>query len=235
MAGSLSRPVAGLLLDMDDVLVDATVWRRWLLQLLSRLGVQAQYTCLFRVWDREFLRDVHRGRRPFCEAFESFLLALGLRRAQIEEITSSCQARRRHLEATARPLPGVKSTLTRLHQAGLVLGVLNNSESPGAALQGQLDRFGLEGLFAAVLSSIDLERTKPDPVTYLTALRAMRLAPEQAAFVGHDTAELAGAAEVGMRTVAFNFDRDARADVYLGRFEELLEVVGVRTRYAAAG
>jgi FMN phosphatase YigB (HAD superfamily) len=211
MAGSLSRPVAGLLFDMDDVLHDATAWRRWLMQLLARMGLHSTYACLFRVWDRDFLDDVHRGRRPFCEAFEAFLLAVGLSRPQIDEVKAACQARRREL------------------------GVLANSESTAEVLGRQLDRYGLEGLFTTVVSSIDLGRTKPDPAAYLTALRNMKLRPEQVAFVGHDTAELDGATAVGMHTVAFNFDRDARADVYLARFEELLDAIGVRTPFAAAG
>jgi HAD superfamily hydrolase (TIGR01509 family) len=235
MARLFPRSVAGLILDTDDVLYDATVWRRWLVQLLTRLGVHTTYTCLFRVWDREYLDDVYRGRRSFCEAFASFLLAIGLSRAQIDEVEAACQARRRLLEEGARPLPGVKTTLARLREAGLVLGVLANSEHRCDAIRRQLDRFGMADTFAAVVSSIDLGRAKPDPAAYLAALQQMNLRPEQAAFVGHDTAELAGAAAAGVQTIAFNYDRDAQADVFLTRFDELLDVVGIRTRYAAAG
>src|SRR3981081_3849051 len=55
--------VKGLVFDMDDVLYDATLWRRWLLQLLGRLGLKADYHTFYRTWDAEFLADVHRGRR----------------------------------------------------------------------------------------------------------------------------------------------------------------------------
>ena len=63
----------------------------------------------------------------------------------------------------------------------------------------------------------------------------MKLRAEETAFVGHDAAGLSGAAELGMRTIAFNYDRDAAADVYLARFEELLDLVGARTPCRAAG
>ena len=43
--------------------------------------------------------------------------------------------------------------------------------------------------------------------------------------MGHDRLELAGAAAVGMSTIAFNFDSDAQADVHINRFEELIEVL----------
>ncbi len=235
MDGSLTGGLAGLVFDMDDVLHDATVWRRWLMRLLARIGVHTTYPCLFRVWDREYLDDVHRGRREFAEAFDTFLMAIGLKRAQIDEVTAAAQARLRDVAASARPLPGVKTTLGRLRESGLALGVLANSSLPAEELRGQLDRFGLGETFAAVVSSIDLGRTKPDPATYLTVLKLLKLRPDQAAFVGHDTAELAGAAAVGIRTVAFNYDRDAQADVFLTRFDELLDVVGVRAKYAVAG
>jgi len=235
LAPPLLRPVAGLLFDMGDVLYDATVWRRWLLQLLARLGLHTNYRSFYRIWDRDYLRDVHRGRRKFCEAFRTFMLSVGLSRAQIDEVEAACQARRRQLDADARPLPGVKSTITRLHAAGLVLGVLSDSEHTATLLGEQLERFGLVGVFATIVSSIDLDRTKPDPVCYLTALQEMKLRPERVAFVGHDCEELAGAAAVGMQTVAFNFDPDAEADVHITRFEELLDVVGVRLTRGAAG
>jgi FMN phosphatase YigB (HAD superfamily) len=80
-------------------------------------------------------------------------------------------------------------------------------------------------VFKAVVSSIDLERIKPDPVGYRTALEAMELAADRVAFVGHDAEELAGAAAVGMATIAFNHDPDAKADVFIARFEQLLPLV----------
>lgn len=224
--GSLPRSVSGLLFDVGDVLHDATVWRRWLLRLLGQLGLCTNYRSFFCVWDRDFLHDVYRGRREFCEAFEAFLLSLGLSRAQIDEVEAACEARRGQWEFSARLLPGVKSTLKQLHANGLVLGVLSNSEHPAGVLGERLKRLGLGGLFQAVISSIDLERIMPEAVCYRTALAALKLPADRVAFVGHDKKELAGARDVGMPAIAFNFDPDAEADVYVARFEGLLEAVG---------
>lgn len=231
----LPGKIRGVLFDVGNVLYDDTVWRRWVLKLLSRLGLHTNYCCFFRIWDRDYLGDVHRGRREFREAFEAFLLSAGLSRSQIEEVEAACRARRHQLEADARPLPGVKTTLERLHRSELALGALSNSEHPAPVLRRQIEQFAVQRLFATVVSSIDLKRTMPDPAVYLTAVKALELPAEEVAFVGHDAAELAGAAAVGMPTIAFNFDADARADVYLSRFEELLEVIGRRPPLAAAG
>ena len=233
--GPLARPVVGLLFDAGDVLYDATAWRRWLLQLLSRLGVHTNYRSFYHIWDRDYLADVYRGRREFGEAFEAFLLAVGLSWGQIDEVEAACQARRSQWETKARPLPGVRSTLSRLHAAGFTLGVLSDCDYSGCELEARLDRFGLGGLFSAVVSSLDLQRTKPEPICYRTALEQMGVRPEQAAFVGHDAEELAGGAAVGMQTIAFNFDPEAQADVHITRFDELLDLVDARWPRAAAG
>src|SRR5688572_21192831 len=67
--------VRGLVFDMGDVLYDATLWRRWLLQLLQRLGHLYSYREFYQVWDRDYLDLVHRGKREYREAFASFLSA----------------------------------------------------------------------------------------------------------------------------------------------------------------
>jgi len=54
---------------------------------------------------------------------------------------------------------------------------------------------------------------KPDPAMYLDALQQARLAPSEAAFVGHLAVELEGARKAGMTTVAVNYDPDAKADI----------------------
>ena len=68
-----------------------TGWRRWLLQVLRRLGLHTSYCCFFHVWEKDYLDEVHRGRRDLCEALRSFLQALGLSRGQIEEVAATCQ------------------------------------------------------------------------------------------------------------------------------------------------
>jgi len=221
----LAKPVEGILFDMCNILYDDTVWRRWVLRLLSRLGLSTNYCSFFRLWDREYLDEVHCGRRDFREAFASFLRCAGLSHGQIDEVEAASHARRRQLEDHSRPLPGVRNTLWRLHQEGFVMGVICDTELPAAVLRQRLHRFGIEKLFPTVISSIDLNRCMPEPACYLAAADAMKLPPEKLVFVGHDRLELAGASAVGMPTIAFNFDSDAQADVHIGRFEELIEVL----------
>lgn len=221
----LPRPVHGLLFDMCSVLYDDTVWRRWLLRILTQLGLQTNYQSFFHLWNRDHLDAVHRGEQSFCAALECFLRSVGMSRGQIEEVQTACQSCRHATEDSLRPLPGVRSTVSRLADAGFVLGAICNSDLPAAALRERLERLGLGHCFTAAVSSIDLKRIMPDAECYRAALREMNLSAEDVAFVGHDTAELAGAAAVGMATIAFNFDQNAQADVHLDRLEELFDVL----------
>jgi FMN phosphatase YigB (HAD superfamily) len=233
---ALPRRLRGVLFDMGNVLYDDTVWRRWLLRLLTQLGLQTNYCSFFHIWDRDHLDAVHRGQQSFCAAFESFLASVGMSRGQIEEVQAACQARRRLIEDSLRPLPGVRSTLARIVQSKLTMAAICNSELPAAALRERIERFGMGHWFSAVVSSIDLGHAMPDPECYAAALGEMGLPAEEVAFVGHDAAELAGASAAGMFTVAFNFPSDARADVYLSRLEELLAVLAAASPpLAAAG
>lgn len=215
----------GLVFDMGDVLFDATAWRRWLLRLLGRLGLHAGYRCVFEIWDRDYLDAVHCGRRDYAEAFETFLRDLGLNRGQINEVVEASQAAKRQIEAEVRPFPGVRPTLDRLHRHGVRMAVLSDSESPADAIRRRLTSLGLNDFFSAVVSSVELRQTKPAPIGYHRAAEALSLAPAQLAFVGHDAEELRGARRAGMTTIAFNYERDAAADLFIVRFEELLQIV----------
>jgi putative hydrolase of the HAD superfamily len=231
-AARLRRPINGLLFDACNILYDDTSWWRWLVRVLGQFGVDGRDASIFR--HCKYLGDVYRGRRRFCEALGAGFASLGLRPGQIEELQAACQAQRRLLQGLARPLTGVRGTLGQLHRSGIRLAVLCNCEQSGDALRQWLDRFAMGDCFQAVVSSIDLGQAMPDPATYRAALRAMQLPPWTVAFVGHDAVELAGAAALGMTTIAFNRDADARADLAIDRFEELLHVAAGRLASAAA-
>ena len=215
----------GLVFDMADVLYDATLWRRWLLRLVTSLGVRANYASFYRVWDREYLLDVHCARREYNEAFQSFLLANKLSWAQIDEVEAASRIQRQNLELNVRPLPGVIKTIARLSDLGLPLVALADAPYPAARLAERLKRLGLGNRFGTVLSSFDLEAAQPSAQFYQAVLDALGLPAKGLVYVGHDAEHLAGAKAIGMRTVAFNFQRQARADFHLTRFEDLAAIV----------
>jgi FMN phosphatase YigB (HAD superfamily) len=94
---------------------------------------------------------------------------------------------------------------------------------------------GIAAYFQAVVSLHDLGMRPTDPQAYRAAATAMELEVSEMAFMGHDAAELAGAAAAGMRTIAFNHDAAAEADVYLDRFGQLIQVLSGPPRRRQAG
>ena len=229
------RRVRGLLFDLDNVLCDATSWWRWLVQLVTRMGLATDYDTFYGTWRTKYLGEVHCGRREQAEALETFLLSEGLSRGQVDEIEAAGQARRRELDREMLPLPGVRKTLAMLEARGMSMGVLADADEPAIGLCQRLARMGIESRFCAVVSSFDLERTKPDAACYQAALALLGLPPEQVAYVGHRSDDVRGAAKAGMPTIAFNYDAGVRANVYLERFNDLLEVLEAAPLRAAAG
>jgi len=87
-----------------------------------------------------------------------------------------------------------------------------------------LDKVGVAEYVDVVTCSTVLGAHKPKPEPYLAALKEAQLSPEEAAFVGHDTDELAGAHRVGMTTVAVHYEADAEADYYAESLLDLLNI-----------
>ncbi len=104
--------------------------------------------------------------------------------------------------------------LDSLRGRGLLTGLVSNAFDPGWLLHGDLADMGLaERLDAAVFSS-EIGLRKPHPAIFEATLAKLRVAPEEALFVGDRRYEdVRGAKELGMSTVQafwFRADEDER-------------------------
>jgi FMN phosphatase YigB (HAD superfamily) len=220
------RPApSAILFAYENVLYDATVWERWLWQLLRRVGATVDQQSFAQDWQYSTLREVYRGRREFDEAFRDRLRQWGLSPGLIDEVSLASQPRRRQLFAEARLLPQVRQTLFALAQEGLALGLLADSDLAASELEDNLTRLGFGGRFAFVLSSIELGFTKTDPEGYRAAATRFGRPMDQIAFVGTLAPHLSTAARLGMPTIAFNYDEQAWADLYVRQFDELIPLL----------
>ncbi len=213
-----------LLFEIDNVLHDATLWQRWLWQLLTRLGMQRDFHSFCTIWQRGYMHDVYCGGRELASAMRAFLTDCGLTTGQIDEVEASSSARRREFCDAVRPLPGVVKTISQLAGSGITLGVLANSECGADELRGRLDRLGLAGRFQFLFSSRDLGHAMPEGACYQAAIDTLRMPSHCVALVSCQHDELAGAASAGMRTVALNVATFSRPDFAVQRFEDLLSV-----------
>ena len=119
---------------------------------------------------------------------------------------------------------GVKETLWALKEKGYLLGVVTDTASPLYIKLAWFERGGFGEVWDAVISSTELGVRKPNSKIYLAALQQLGLKAEQAVFIGHKASELNGARAVGMKTIAFNNDETAKADYFIKKFPDLLNL-----------
>lgn len=124
---------------------------------------------------------------------------------------------------------GVAETLQALKQRGYLLGIITDTANPVHVKLSWFERGNFGHVWDSIISSQEIGVRKPHPEIYWVALRQLGLNAEQAVFVGHKASELEGARQVGMKTVAFNYDKNAQADCYIENFCELLDLTKARS------
>lgn len=119
---------------------------------------------------------------------------------------------------------GVRETLVALKEMGYLLGIVTDTASPVYVKLRWFEKGGFGMVWDSIISSKELGVRKPDPRLYQAALRQLGLTADQAIFVGHKATELDGARAVGLKTVAFNYEKSAKADFYIEKFADLRKV-----------
>jgi len=115
-------------------------------------------------------------------------------------------------------------TLNILKNRGLYLGIVTDTAQPLYVKINKLERGGIGHLWDSITPSSEVGVQKPDPQIYQLATQQLGVTADQAIFVGHKSTELEGARNAGMKTVAFNYEADAKADYYIGEFSELVKL-----------
>ncbi len=109
----------------------------------------------------------------------SEMLEADLGRGIDRDVVVAARQDQHHAEVEAQDLlPGVEDLVRAAEVAGLSLAVA--SSSPRAWVEGHLEWRGLAPSFVAVVCREDVERTKPDPALYTTALDRLGVGPGEA-------------------------------------------------------
>jgi HAD superfamily hydrolase (TIGR01509 family) len=91
------------------------------------------------------------------------------------------------------PYADAETTLRRLHEAGVKVGVVSNI---GFDIRPHFAAWGLDGLVDTFTLSFEVGRLKPDPAIFLRACGTLGVDPERTLMVG-DTQTDAGAVQAG--------------------------------------
>ncbi len=135
-----------------------------------------------------------------------------------------------HHDEMVRAFPGAVDAVTSLKAGGARLAIVTSKNRHG--VERGLTLCGFDGLFDAIVTSDDLEASKPDPAPVLAALGRLATPAASALFVGDSPHDIAAGRDAGTRTAAClwgPFERDTlaaeRPDHWLASFEELLPLV----------
>ena len=101
------------------------------------------------------------------------------------------------------PLPGVKTWLERLAEAGIPCGIGSSTEEKNVRLG--LDKLGLSGLFQTAVTAEHVKKGKPAPDVFLEVARRLGTVPERCvvfedAPAGVEAGQAAGMKVVGVTT-----------------------------------
>ena len=131
-----------------------------------------------------------------------------------------------HHDAMVRAFPGALDAVTGLKARGARLGIVTSKNRHG--VERGLNLCGFAGLFDEIVTSDDLEASKPDPAPVRAALARLDTAAAAALFVGDSPHDIAAGRDAGTRTAAClwgPFERSTLAaeqpDYWLNTFAEL--------------
>jgi len=219
------EPIRAVVFEPSGVLYDATPRRRWLWQLVTRLGLRLTYADFIRPWEELFLPPVLCGQRSYAESMREFLTSLGISAADLSEVEAAMPMRGQSLESGVRPLPGVARVLSRISSSGLQIAALCDCSLPSGELKEQLDQLGLGGFFSAIITSVDLGTVKPEAKNYEAIEAALCCTAAECVMVSSQCADLLGANLRGWRTIAFAAGTTCQADARVLSVTQMTEIV----------
>jgi HAD superfamily hydrolase (TIGR01509 family) len=215
-------PIDAVVFDMDGVLLDSEpIWREVERDIFGSLGIEVtdddlRETMGVRIGD--VVERWHR-RHPWEEPS----------RAEVADAVVEAVARR--IEEAGELHPGVLEAIEGLERAGVRLALA--SSSPMRLIRAVLAMGGLEGRFDVVVTGEDEERGKPEPDVYLTAARALGVAPGRCLAIEDSINGGRAAKAAGMVCVAVPAEDDfadfGEADLVLGSLDEVDERIWERT------
>ena len=136
----------------------------------------------------------------FFDPYEELAARVGGASLPLDDVRDRYVARRDRLVGAQPVLPGVRDLLAGARERGMGLGVASSSSR--AWVLGHLERLGLVRHFDAIRCRDDVERAKPDPELYRSALQALGVSASEAAALEDSPAGVLAAVRAGVYCVA---------------------------------
>jgi HAD superfamily hydrolase (TIGR01509 family) len=153
---------------------------------------------------------------------ERLFAGAGVPADRMDEVARTLRRLHEEWHLWCRTIPGTAEALDRLRGAGLRLAVVSNSDG---RVEEALTAAGIRDRFELVLDSALIGVEKPDPAIFRAALSALKVAPEEALYVGDlYEVDVVGARAAGMEAILL-VPAGAGPDPECRRVESLVALV----------
>jgi HAD superfamily hydrolase (TIGR01509 family) len=181
--------IEAVVFDLDGVLVDSEqVWDDVREKLAKERGGR---------WHDRAQADMMGMSSPEWSAYMHDVIGLPESPDEIND-----EVVRRMIERYGESLPLLDGAIAAIHRLAARFTLAVASSSNRSIIELVLERAGVAGLFAAVVSSEEVARGKPAPDVYLEAARRLGVEPERCAAIEDSSNGLRAAHAAGMRVVA---------------------------------
>lgn len=219
---------SAVLFDLDNTLIDFTNMKKMSCEaaISAMVGAglpmkkETAFKELFALYGVHGIEDT--------KIFQKFLKKF-LGKIDYRILAKGISAYRKVQASFLQPYPDVKSTLVKLKEKGLVLGIV--SDAPRIKAWVRLSEAGLEDFFDVVVTLGDTKKPKPNKKPFQKAIRELKIEPKKILFVGDNPGrDIFGAKKTGMKTALAKYGQvfdnsKVKADFELKKFSELLEIV----------
>jgi len=185
------------------------------------MGKKEAYKKLFEFYDQHGIE--------YQQIFQKFLEGV-MGGVDYRILASGITAYRRVQIGVLEPYPHVRSTLIKLKECGVKLGIV--SDAPRLKAWLRLSEMRLADFFDVVVALDDTGKRKPNRMPFEAAVKKIGVRPGEILFVGDNPErDILGARRAGMKTALAKYGqifegRGIMADYTLGDIADLLRIVG---------
>lgn len=218
--------IKAIFFDLGDIFFEAHYWRRWMYDRLSSNGnFIGSFTDYYKLWEKS-LQQVYCGIKEYDTAFMELLDQMHV--DDIDGFKKESYAMKSYYETSRKLFPGVKETLTKLHERGILNIVVTDNELEEEELREIiLRRFHINDEVDGVVTSREVGVTKAEDKYFGYTLSKYSLDPHNVVFVGHDRDEIVSARKQNIRCILYNnyLEEHIDADEKIFQFSELLGLI----------